>query len=632
MKERNPLDTSRFQKIARTFSGDFDIVVDTSTVHCDYNPATKLLRIPANSDSMEELVQDVIEGEVDHELLHGRAQKRAELRRAAGESVVLPSEAMAGLGTAKLKQLFNVVKDIADECDGSREYVGMARHLDALNDFGCDLNRKALAEGKMSPWRQVTVGAILKARGKPVHWLPADSQSLIAELAPELEEAQFCLDPEQQVALVHRIMAKLAKLAKEPDPKEDEEQEKGKGKKSEGEPEESSGSDGKEGGEGEDSDEGDEGDGGEGEEGEGDEGSGEEDEGEGDGEAKPGMGEDDPAKRAAKAALASVEDCDDLAKLTREALGSAAKSDAYKKQRHIPHPEALASDRVIVAPLLGRHQARYPLLMKDVRPVVSALRAKLLSLLRIREACRISPDKEEGELDVTQLFRLFGTSPDRNIFYEEETGKKLSTAIMILRDFSGSMGYSGKARLEQMSCIAIAEALDQLHIPTEIIGFSNPRTINYTTEDERIYNRFEPFIFRIYKEFGENFRKVKYRLADTDDEHIGGDNADCEAIMFAARRLAAYRGVTRKILIVLSDGQPAANGGDANLLRQATKDTVKRVMKAGIECIGVGIMSDAVTNYYPDWCVVNDAEELPKAMFRVLKQKLVSNGKMRSAA
>jgi cobalamin biosynthesis protein CobT len=639
VKERNPLDTNRFQKIARTFSGDFDIIVDTTTVNCDYNPTTKLLRIPANSEDMDERTQDVIEGEVDHELLHGRAEKRAELRRAAGERIVLPSEAMHGLPDAKHRQLFNVVKDIADETDGAREFVGMARHLDSLNEFGAALNKKALREGRMSPWRQVTVGAILKTRGQPVTWLPTEAQTLISKLDPELAEAQFCTDAEQQVALVYRIMAKLEELAKEPEPKEPEDS-KGEGKKSDqkkdsSEDKQPDKSESSEEGESDGEDEDTEGDSGEGEEegeSESEEGKSEEGEGDEESDSQPGSGEDDPVSReAAKAALDSVEDCDDLAKLTREALASSAKDEARKKQRHIPHPRALALDRVMVAPLTERYKTRYGQLMQEVRPAVSALRAKLITLLRVQEACRITPDKDEGELDVTQLYRLFGSTPDRHIFFEEEPGKKLSTAISILRDFSGSMKYSGKARLEQMSCIAIAEALDQLHIPTEIIGFSNPYSIDISYEDELIYNRREPFLFRVYKSFTESYRNVKARLADTDDDHIGGDNADCEAIMFAARRLAAYRGVNRRLLVVLSDGQPAAFG-DMDLLREATKETVKRVTKAGIECVGVGIMSDSVTHYYPDWCVVHDVEELPKAMFRVLKQKLVAHGRVRSAA
>lgn len=611
---RNPLDTGRFQKIARTFSGDYQITVDASTFKCAYDPSTKVIYIPANSEQLPQEQQDVVEGQLDHEMLHAKREQEARDARARGEEVLLPSEAMGGLSDPKRKQLLNVIADVADESWGAQEYVGISRHLDTNNEYCLAKLRQSLGEGKLTPWRQVTCGFILAARGWSYDWLPPDSRALVKQLAPEIAQAQFCQDAKCELELAGRLWERIKQLA-EQDDEEKPEPEKGKGEGEQGEGQEGEGEKG-------------EGEKGEGQEGEGEQESSSSGEEEGDqGEGKPKKGEGKPsAKRAAKAAMEAKEDLDDLNKLAQEKLSrEALKYGQSARRSHIPHPMCLKLDREHA--VIPGTQEDYARLMTTVRPVVSALRSKMLTVLRARAVCRIEPEKDEGALDPTQLHRLFGENEDQNVFYVEVPGQTLSVAVSILRDFSGSMSGQ-KAYLEQLACLAITEALEQLHVPTEVIGFHNPGDISYTPQEKSIYNRFEPFVWEIFKTFSESYRRVKLRFADDYSYHIGGDNSDAEAVMYAARRLAMRR-EARRILIVLSDGMPAAIG-DMDLLLQATQENVAKIRKAGVEVVGIGIMSSCVERIYPDHIVVRDVSTLAQELFRVMKRLLLGGAKPQS--
>ena len=80
-----------------------------------------------------------------------------------------------------------------------------------------------------------------------------------------------------------------------------------------------------------------------------------------------------------------------------------------------------------------------------------------------------------------------------------------------------------------------------------------------------------------------------------------------EAILWSVDRLHKRKN-KRKVLIVLSDGQPASNRGDCY---QFTKDVIDQVHKDGrIEIYGIGIIDDTVKQLYPHWSVIRHEDEL----------------------
>ena len=99
----------------------------------------------------------------------------------------------------------------------------------------------------------------------------------------------------------------------------------------------------------------------------------------------------------------------------------------------------------------------------------------------------------------------------------------------------------------------------------------------------------------IFKKFGQ--KVSEHRLMDSliDAGQFKHNNADGEAILYAYSRLIQQK-TARKVLIVLSDGQPASRRGDC---KYHTQEVIKQVEKEGkVEIYGVGIMHNGVENFY----------------------------------
>jgi cobaltochelatase CobT len=115
---------------------------------------------------------------------------------------------------------------------------------------------------------------------------------------------------------------------------------------------------------------------------------------------------------------------------------------------------------------------------------------------------------------------------------------------------------------------------------------------------------------RIYKRFDEPYAGVRARLAGIEPRK---NNWDEESLLFAFTRLQA-RQETRKILLVLSDGQP---NGDADHLIQ----TVKRVERTGCKVIAIGIGADFVQQIYADHIVVADFRQMAEELLEILRRE-----------
>jgi len=74
----------------------------------------------------------------------------------------------------------------------------------------------------------------------------------------------------------------------------------------------------------------------------------------------------------------------------------------------------------------------------------------------------------------------------------------------------------------------------------------------------------------------------------------------------------------RKILIVLSDGNPLAGGNKQKAIRQL-KNNVARIEKSGVEVIGIG-MGINVSQYYPKNIEINGTSGIAKTIYTELKR------------
>lgn len=298
---------------------------------------------------------------------------------------------------------------------------------------------------------------------------------------------------------------------------------------------------------------------------------------------------------------------------------------------YVPDPVMRAADVWIEAHEYP--QSQYDDIQEDVRAQISALKAKLLTVMAARTEARTEFDQDAGFLDTGALHQLRVGST--RVFSRVIPGIEIDTAVEILVDLSGSMGYAGskgtKACQARMVSIALGETFDALKVPFEVIGFHNTIPMgrrdlharSRTEGDGVTYPRF-PFEFQIYKAFNDNFKKVRRRFVGISGRD---QNADGEAVMEAAKRLA-LRPEKRKILFVLSDGEPCCPGVPFPVAAANLRDAVTRVTRSGIEVFGVGMNHKTIGSFYgpaqgAQSVVITKTEDMAREIFKAIRLKFL---------
>jgi cobalamin biosynthesis protein CobT len=215
-----------------------------------------------------------------------------------------------------------------------------------------------------------------------------------------------------------------------------------------------------------------------------------------------------------------------------------------------------------------------------------------------------------------------------NVYQQREGGQDLSAAVTMLIDASGSMSGS-RIELAQQSAVALAEAIARVGVPLEILVFNtrhpdedevkNYRAIKDALDNLQLsgdkdmeryrgYARYEPISMYEVKSFDDNMNAARRGLGGI-NKMVASANCDGESLLMAWDRLR-LRPEENKVLLVLSDGQPACYGDNRQLLRQHLRDVIARIGDEGGKCVGLGIESSAVEKYYPKYTVVNNLEDL----------------------
>jgi hypothetical protein len=239
-----------------------------------------------------------------------------------------------------------------------------------------------------------------------------------------------------------------------------------------------------------------------------------------------------------------------------------------------------------------------------------------------------TPGHRTGKLHAPSLFRVPGGDP--RVFTQKQEHVSKDTAVSVVIDNSGSMGGQ-KMDLAMTAGYALCSTLDRVKIAHEVIGFTTggwygmPQSMRDAMAEEarkaRIgWDRTTPIVMPIYKTYDERLTAtVKARFAFMKKAQPGlNGNIDGESLEYAAERLLK-RMEKRKVMLVLSDGQPA--GGHKSGPHLAA--VVKQLGKMGIECIGIGIMDDSVSKYYPKFTVLRKAEDLPGQVMTEIKKILL---------
>jgi len=243
------------------------------------------------------------------------------------------------------------------------------------------------------------------------------------------------------------------------------------------------------------------------------------------------------------------------------------------------------------------------------------------------------PGFRAGRLNGPSLHRI--VQGDDRLFNRKQEHKSKETAVTLLVDNSGSMG-GAKIETAMVASYALAQTLERVGIPCELMGFTTgdhrgtgsrkameeaSQQIWKDAQKGITYHRTVPIVMPIYKEFDERINsEVKKRIAYMANAQNGMvTNVDGESLEYAAIRLMRRR-EKRKVMLVLSDGQPAGARNAAGHLKQTTE----KLEKIGIDLVGIGIMDQAVRRFYKNHIVLNRVEDLPTEVMRELKAILTN--------
>nr|DAM63257.1 MAG TPA: cobalamin biosynthesis protein [Caudoviricetes sp.] len=256
-----------------------------------------------------------------------------------------------------------------------------------------------------------------------------------------------------------------------------------------------------------------------------------------------------------------------------------------------------------------------------VKTMTSTIQKNLERAIAARSIVCWTPGHRRGKLFAPALMKLF-TGDDR-VFRRREEAMSKDVAVSLVVDCSGSMAGDGKAPLAATAAYALCEVLTRMGIKNEVIGF----TTRYEGRNELgsyycdKYSRQEPIYMPIFKGFADKFDMMaRLRMVKMFEDHWMSDNVDGECVQIAAQRLLAQN-TKGKIMIVLSDGYPAAFG-NCNDLEKNLKETVQELSHK-IKIVGIGIRSKAVKDYYPKYVVLNNIKELPGTVVRKLQELLL---------
>lgn len=289
-------------------------------------------------------------------------------------------------------------------------------------------------------------------------------------------------------------------------------------------------------------------------------------------------------------------------------------------------------DKMEPAPVSPRYRDAWLQGLDDkTRHMVGPMQKDIERMMAARSQVVKVPGFRSGRLHSGALHKL--PAGDDRVFRRKMDNPSVETAVCLLIDNSGSMRGS-PIQTAMAAGYALSQTLERVKIQHEVVGFTTcdaPAGLSaevVLAEQTRIgrhYSRVAPLYMPVYKGFDERFTSdVRRRFASTYvDYNFMANNIDGEAVELAVQRLQRRR-ERRKVLLVLSDGYPAGDGWYDNTLRVHLKKVVEDAAKVRVEVIGIGIMSEAVKDFYPKHFVLQDVDSLPGAVMGELKRVLLA--------
>ena len=240
--------------------------------------------------------------------------------------------------------------------------------------------------------------------------------------------------------------------------------------------------------------------------------------------------------------------------------------------------------------------------LRAVRSSVAKTQAKLTEAFMASSQRLWSGGYDSGALDPRAFVRAYQGRD--GAFRRKDTGDDINAAVTLLMDCSGSMYEHGKEKVAGAMVVALAMVLERMNVAVEVRGF---------TSDSK--GRVADMIF---KPFDMPVAQSRCGLSVL-MQASNMENHDYVNVRTAADSLLK-RNEAKRMLIVLSDGQPVAYGRELESFCRALHD------RGELSLLGVGIKSNSVERYYPNNVVVWKLEELSTVVAERIARTLLGRG------
>lgn len=253
--------------------------------------------------------------------------------------------------------------------------------------------------------------------------------------------------------------------------------------------------------------------------------------------------------------------------------------------------------------------------VRDKSVPVDNFAQQVRRLIQIRSKIRYEYGVKKGKLDYPRLSRLALKLPgfSERIFKNKITNSTLDAAVTILIDMSGSMS-GDKVMFACESALLLNNVFSVLNVPLEILGFTD--TVNASNADTLMY---------VYKEFSTlhvSENKLLDYIAASSWRMKGNPDGDC--ILWSYDRLLK-RKEKKRLLIVMSDGQPSASRDSCDLGAYTLK-VIQEIQKfKKVEIYGLGLCDESVKNFYKNHSTVLEAEDIPFKLLELIERKLLND-------
>ena len=236
-------------------------------------------------------------------------------------------------------------------------------------------------------------------------------------------------------------------------------------------------------------------------------------------------------------------------------------------------------------------------------------------LIQIKAKVQRQYGVKKGKLDQSRLSRICFKAPgfSERIFKNKIENKVLDAAITVLVDMSGSMSGE-KVQYALASTLLVNEVCSTLNIPVEILGFTDCRDKHGDHQPAMI-------IYKSFQDFKVSDDHLKEYFGRS-SRYMSG-NPDGENILWAHDRLIK-RKERKRVMIVMSDGSPAASKSSSGL-GQFTDKVIKEIERSKVvDIYGLGLCSNSVESYYTANSVVDNPADIPSKLIELIERKIIN--------